>query len=115
MIAAVIAGAAFILTGYKPIGKGLILGTLFSVLNFVLMGQSLPLRVSSSGRRRFILALGALIFRYALLAVPLILAVRSEQFHLPATIGGIFMIQLVIIAEHFYGAIRSRGKNPGLG
>jgi hypothetical protein len=35
-----------------------------------------------------------------LLAIPLIVAVKYEQFNLVAAILGIFMIQLVILAEH---------------
>ena len=42
----------------------------------------------------------ALLLRYALLAIPLILAVRSDRFNFPATAVGVFMVQLVIIIEH---------------
>jgi hypothetical protein len=42
----------------------------------------------------------ALLLRYALLAIPLILAVRSDRFNFPATAVGIFMVQLVIMIEH---------------
>jgi hypothetical protein len=44
--------------------------------------------------------MGSIIFRYLLLATPLIVAVKYEQFNLVAAILGIFMIQLVILAEH---------------
>lgn len=115
MVVAVAAGAAFILLGYKPVGKGLILGTLFSVLNFVLMAQMLPLRVAPAGRRRSLLVLAGAIIRYALLAVPLVLAIGRDQLNLAATIGGVFMIQLVILAEQLYGTVKSHGKQPGWG
>jgi hypothetical protein len=42
----------------------------------------------------------SLLLRYALLAIPLVLAVQSERFNLPATVVGIFMVQLVIMIEH---------------
>ena len=45
-------------------------------------------------------SLFALLVRYVLLAVPLVLAVQSERFNLPATVVGIFMVQLVILLEH---------------
>ncbi len=108
MILAIIAAFILILVGLKPVGKGLMLGTVFSVINFVLIGQTLPLRLSQTKRKTFFLSLGSLFFRYALLAVPLILAIKFEQFDLPAAIFGIFMIQLVILADYILKLITSR-------
>ena len=110
MILAIIAAFILILAGLKPVGKGLMLGTLFSVINFVLIGQTLPLRLSQTKRKTFILSLGSILFRYALLAVPLIVAIKFEQFDLPAAIFGIFMIQLVILADHLLNLLTSREK-----
>jgi len=107
MIFAIIAAFMLIIAGLKPVGKGLMLGTVFSVINFVLIGQTLPLRLSQTKRKTFYLSLGSLFFRYALLAVPLILAVKFEQFDLPAAIFGIFMIQLVILADYLLNLITS--------
>jgi hypothetical protein len=111
MVVAIAAGFIFILAGYKPVGKGLVLGTIFSVINFVLIGQTLPLRLSQSKRKTFVLSLGSIVFRFALLALPLILAVAYQQFNLPATIGGIFMIQLVILADYLVSLITSRERH----
>jgi len=97
---AILAGLILILTGYKPVAKGLILGTIFSVVNFVLMGQTLPLRISPNRKKNSILSLVSIVFRYALMAVPLILAAKLEQLNIAAVIGGLFMIQLVILTEH---------------
>jgi hypothetical protein len=108
MVIAIIAAFIFILAGLKPVGKGLMLGTLFSVINFVLIGQTLPLRLSKTKRKTFFLSLGSIFFRYALLAVPLILAIKFDQFDLPAAIFGIFMIQLVILADYLLNLIGSR-------
>jgi len=110
MVIAIVAGFIFILAGYKPIGKGLVLGTIFSVINFVLIGQTLPLRLSQSKRKTFALSLGSIVFRFALLAIPLILAIEYKQFNLPATIGGLFMIQLVILADYLVNIISSRER-----
>jgi hypothetical protein len=110
MVIAIIAAFIFILAGLKPVGKGLMLGTLFSVINFVLIGQTLPLRLSKTKRKTFFLSLGSIFFRYALLAVPLILAIKFDQFDLPAAIFGIFMIQLVILADYLLNLITS-GEN----
>ena len=108
MIAGIIAAFILILSGLKPVGKGLILGTIFSVINFVLIGQTLPLRLSQTKRKTFFLALGSNFFRYALLAVPLILSIKFEQFDLPAAIFGIFMIQFVILADYLLKLLSSR-------
>jgi len=98
--AAIFAGFLLILAGQKPVGKGLILGTFFSILNFILMGQPLPLRIGKSKGKTFMLALGSIYFRYIILAVPLILAIKLEQFNLFAVIFGIFLVQIVILADY---------------
>jgi hypothetical protein len=100
----------FILMGHKPLGKGLILGAIFSVLNFILMGKSIVLNFGRSKAKTFSLSMGSIIFRYLLLAIPLIAAVKYEQFNLVAAILGIFMIQLVILAEHVLTLIPAMRK-----
>ncbi len=100
MTVAILAGLGFILAGQNAIGKGLILGTLFSVINFVVMGETIPFKVGKSRRQALVLSLLSILLRYSLMAVPLILALKFEQFHLIAVICGLFLIQLVILAEH---------------
>ncbi|UCD77808.1 MAG: ATP synthase subunit I, partial [Desulfobacterales bacterium] len=78
---AIVIGLCFILAGHKPVGKGLILGTIFSVVNFILMGETLALRMGISKGKTFFLSLGSIFFRYILLAIPLIVAVKFEQFN----------------------------------
>ena len=97
---AIIVGLFFILMGQKPIGKGLVLGTIFSVINFILIGQSIPLRVGRSRGKTFFISLGSIILRYLLLAIPLVVAVKFKQFNLVAAILGIFMIQFVILGDY---------------
>ena len=48
----------------------------------------------------FFLSLGSIFFRYALMALPIIVAIKFEQFNLVAAIVGLFMIQFVILADH---------------
>ena len=60
-------------------GKGVLLGTLFSILNFVIMGETLSSRMAPTEGRRLYLALGSIAVRYALLAIPLVLAIRLEM------------------------------------
>ncbi len=108
MVAAIVVAFILILAGLKPAGKGLVLGTIFSVINFVLIGQTIPFRLSQTKRKTLFISLGSIIFRYALMAIPLIVAVKFEQIDLPAAVLGIFMIQLVILADHLLNLITSR-------
>jgi hypothetical protein len=100
MGAAIIGGLVFILAGQKAMGKGLILGTLFSVINFILLGELLPLHLGHAKTKTVIFSLGSIIMRYGLIAVPLVVAVKFEQFNLWTVICGIFMIQIVILWDH---------------
>jgi hypothetical protein len=104
---AIIIGLCFFLAGQKPVGKGLILGAIFSVANFILIGQTLPLRIGRSKRKTFFISLGSIFFRYALMALPILVAVKFEQFNLVAAIVGLFMIQFVILADHLVKLILS--------
>jgi hypothetical protein len=104
---AIIVGIGFFLAGQKPVGKGMILGTIFSVANFILIGKALPLRIGKSKRKTFFFSLGSIFFRYVLMALPIIVAVKFEQFNLAASIVGLFMIQFVIFADHFVKLISS--------
>ena len=90
----------FVLSGQKDVAKGLILGTVFSVINFILIGQTLPLQIGKSKRKTFLLSLGSIFCRYVLLAVPVLVAVKFADFDLVAAILGLFMIQIVILADH---------------
>jgi hypothetical protein len=107
---AIFIGLCFFLAGQKPVGKGLILGTIFSVVNFVLIGSALPLRIGKSKRKTFILSLSSIFFRFFLMALPIIVAIKFEQFNLVAAIAGLFMIQFVILADQFVILISSGRK-----
>jgi hypothetical protein len=115
MVTAIVVAFILILAGLKPAGKGLVLGTIFSVINFVLIGHTIPLRLSQTKRKIFFISLGSIFFRYALMAVPLIVAVKFEQLDLPAAIFGIFMIQFVILADYLLNLITSRKSKRKLG
>ncbi|MBU1161977.1 MAG: ATP synthase subunit I [Proteobacteria bacterium] len=110
IIVAIFIGLFFILAGQKPVGKGLILGTIFSIINFIIMGEILPLRIGKSNNKTFFFSLGSIFFRYILLAVPMIIAVKFEQYNFISVIFGIFMIQLFILADHFVSLITATRK-----
>lgn len=99
IIIAIFAGISFFLLGLKPVGKGLILGTLFSILNFILMGESLPMKVGRTKNKTMALSFLSIFFRYGLMAVPLIAAIKLERFNFAATVCGLFMVQFVILAN----------------
>ena len=104
---AVVLGLLLVLLGQKALAKGLVLGTLFSVLNFVLMGQILPLLMAPARRRSFLISLGSIMFRYILLAIPLLIAVKMTDFNFLTTVLGIFMVQILIMGEHLFRLIVS--------
>jgi len=108
--AAILIGLVMILAGQKPVGKGLILGTLFSVVNFVLMGETLPVQMGRTRQKAFFFSLGSIALRYLLMAIPLFLAIKTDQFNLVASICGLFMVQLMILADHFIASILSGYK-----
>jgi CDP-diglyceride synthetase len=97
-----------ILAGWIPVGKGLVLGTMFSILNFILMGETLPYRLGRSKKKTFFTALGSIYFRYVILAIPLVVAIKFEQFSLFSVIVGIFAVQVVLLADHLQGFIKNR-------
>ena len=99
MTLAIFAGVCFFLFGLKPIGKGLILGTIFSILNFILMGESLPMKIGQSKKKTLGLSLGSIFVRYGLMAIPIIAAIKLERFNFAATVCGLFMVQLVILTD----------------
>ncbi len=99
MFTAIGLGGLFFLVGFTDLMKGLILGTLFSSINFVLIGETLPLRMNKGKAKIFMAALGSMAFRYLLLAVPIVLALKFEKYHLIATIIGVFMVQIMILLD----------------
>ncbi len=110
MGAAVALGGFLILIGQQPVGKGFILGTIFSVINFIIIGETLPFRLGKTRGKTFLVALASIFFRFGVMAVPLILAVKFDQFSLFSVIFGIFTVQMVIIADHLFSMnVSTRG------
>jgi len=108
MAVAIVVGLILVAVGYKPLAKGLVLGSLFSVINFVLIGETLPARLGKSRRKTFLVALGSILFRYGLMAAPLIVAIKMEQVELATTVAGLFMIQLMILGDHLLDGFRRK-------
>jgi predicted lysophospholipase L1 biosynthesis ABC-type transport system permease subunit len=99
MTLAIVLALGLIIMGEKAAGKGLVLGALFSVINFVLIGSTLPQTVGREKRTAIFISFASLLLRYTLLAIPLILAIKLDQFNIITVIVGIFMIQLIILLD----------------
>ncbi len=111
MIAAIAAAVICIAAGYKPIGRSLILGALFSIVNFVLMGETLPSRIDKTRAKNTVKAMISVIVRYAIMAIPIAMALKSPQeFNLIGVVVGIFMVQVMILSDHLASLIISNRK-----
>lgn len=107
MTAAVIMGFLLILAGYRPMGKGLVLGAFFSILNFILMSHLLPYNMGKSGKAAYASSLFSVLGRYVVLSVPIILAIRMDSFDIATTVVGLFMVQIIILLDRF-----RKGRTP---
>lgn len=106
LVTAIIVGFFLIIAGQSAVGKGLILGALFSSINFALMGEVLPHKVGKSRGKTYLISFGSIIFRYVLLAVPIVLGIKfPDKFNLVTVVVGIFMVQLVILLDYLKSAI----------
>lgn len=104
-IATVIA-VVFMMAGFHAIGKGLLLGTLFSITNFALMAILLPFQFNPQRNKSTMLSLGFILIRFGLMAVPLIVALKSPRVELSAVVVGLFGVQIVILGDHLWTQMR---------
>ena len=100
MTVALFLAVIFILFSEKAIGKGLLLGTCFSILNFFLLGKSIPLTLGQSRSKAGFIGLTSLLTRYIILAIPLIVAIKSASFNFVAVAIGIFAVQIVTLVDY---------------
>ena len=85
--------------GQVAIGKGLVLGTLFSVLNFVLMGMLLGRQIEGAQNkwRARSTAFFSIFLRLGILAIPLVISFKWKESNIFGAIAGIFMVQFTIL------------------
>jgi hypothetical protein len=100
MVCALILGGLLFLLGERAVAKGLVLGTCFSILHFYLLGKSIPMALGRTRRTASFIGLGSLLFRYGVLAVPLVVAIQSASFSFVAAAVGIFAVQIVTLADY---------------
>jgi len=84
----------------NAIAKGLLLGTLFSIANFILLGMSVPLPIGKTRVRASFITLTSLLIRFALLAIPMVVGMKSAAFSFGAVVVGVFSIQIVTLVEY---------------
>lgn len=102
MFVAIAGAVALIVIGEKAIGKGLVLGTFFSILNFVLMAQMIPMRLANANSKPKTSAFAflSILLRFPLLAVPLVISLKINAIDFIGVVIGIFMVQLVMLFDH---------------
>ena len=93
MAVAIVGALIFIAVDFKPIAKGLVLGTLFSIINFIMMAATLPMRLDKSRQKTFMINIGGIGSRYLLLGIPLLIAVKMDAVNFFSTAAGLFMVQ----------------------
>ena len=108
---AVALSAGCYLAGWPAMTRGLIVGSLFSALNFALLGKTMVRKLTDPRRGGGLITLAAQLGRYLLWAVPVIIAVKLPPVDLPATIAGLFMVPLFIIADSVFNLLRGN-KSP---
>ncbi|MFO8112505.1 MAG: ATP synthase subunit I [Desulfosalsimonadaceae bacterium] len=108
MFIAIIAALVMIFMGYRDLARGIVLGTLFSILNFVLMGASIQLRVQRTRRTGAMIAFVLVLLRFGFLALPLVVSIYYDKYHIVTTIAGLFMVQAVMLADAVKKLVSSR-------
>jgi hypothetical protein len=104
---AILAGTVLMFFGYTAWGKGLILGSLFSILNFILMAMALPVRLGKGRGKSSLFSFSSIFLRYAILALPLIWALRQETIAVSTVALGLFMVQVAILGDHLWARLRN--------
>lgn len=100
MVSALVLGFFFIFIGERAIGKGLVLGTCFSILNFILLGRSITATLGHTRKRASLIGFVSMFSRYIILAIPLLVAVKYDAFDFIAAVIGIFAVQMVTLVDY---------------
>jgi hypothetical protein len=106
LILALLTGGALIAFGHRPLGKGILLGTLFAIVNFILMALALPMRLRYVRGKALLFALSSIYVRLALMSLPLIWALKHDSVALATTAAGLFMMQIAIFGDHIWTKLR---------
>ena len=97
---ALILAVLFVFVHENAIAKGLLLGTFFSIINFVLMGRAIPMTFGQSRAKASVIGLVSILSRYIVLAIPMIMAMKLAAFNFVAVVVGIFAVQIVTLVDY---------------
>lgn len=97
---AIVAALIFVVFQEKAIAKGILLGTLFSIINFILLGKSIPLALGQTRPKAGMIGLASILGRYVLLAIPMVIAIKSTSINFIAVVVGIFAVQIVTLFNY---------------
>ena len=100
MTAAIVVAIVLIFFDEKAIAKGLLLGTLFSIANFIIMGKFIPLTLGQSRPKASMIGFASIMLRYVVLAIPMVIAIKSASFSFVAAVVGIFAVQIMTLIDH---------------
>lgn len=112
LAAAVILGLGGYLAGWPSITRGLVLGSIFSAINFLLLANTLTRKLIGRHRRTTLLVITVRLSRYLLWAIPVVVAVNLPAVDLPAAIAGLFMVPICIMMDTLFNLVR--GAKPPL-
>ncbi|MBW1710453.1 MAG: ATP synthase subunit I [Deltaproteobacteria bacterium] len=98
--------------GFANAARGFVLGSIFSLANFLVMSYLLTWRLGKSSRRAGAESALSMLARLVILGAPLFIAIRNPaRFNLIWTIIGIFNLQISVLVYQLvierYGLIRS--------
>jgi ATP synthase protein I len=100
MWSALIIAIVFICIHENALAKGLLLGTLFSITNFALLGKTIPMTLRPSRFRAGLIGFASISVRLSLLSIPMVVAIKSSSFDFVAVVIGIFSVQIVTLVEY---------------
>lgn len=112
LAAAVSLGLLACLAGWPTVTRGLLLGGLFSALNFVLLGKILARRLVAGPHGATIGNRLARVARYLLWGIPAVLAVKLPAVDLPATVAGMFTVQASLLLDAVVPHLRGGKSSP---
>jgi len=106
LTAAILIGLGVYMAGWPTVTRGILLGSLFSSLNFALLGRSLTRKLTGDQRPGTLPTLATQTGRYLLWAVPVVIAVKWPAVDLPSTVAGLFMVPACIVLDSVVGFLR---------
>ena len=74
------------------------------------MGKSIPLALGQTRSKAGVIGLASILGRYFLLAIPMIIAIKSTSINFVAVVVGIFAVQIVTLFDYLVVRSLFHGK-----